>query len=393
MAAAREVDLAIVGAGPYGVSLAASNPGLRTVVFGRPLETWRQMDPAMQLRAATDEMDLHAAGGSGAIRDWQQATGTGLEEPLRVDAFLSYGRWFVDRFVPDLVPEDVVSVTEGAHGRLVVESSGHAVSARSVVVSVGITPFPHAPPALEPLVDGNRVAFATDPSAAAIQAGERVAVIGAGQSAVEAAARAADAGAAATLIARKSITWFADREPSTPRGPLAQRLYELLYPAVGYGPPPLNRLVLEPDVFALLPDRIAKPLTARLLRPGASPWLRRAVDEGVTVREGVSVSTVDLGREVRLGLSDGTPLTVDRLLLGTGYRFRLDRLAFLGERVRAAIRVRDGWPVLDRWFRSTDPRVTFVGYAAEGRFGPISRFVLGVPFTTRRVSESLRRTA
>jgi FAD-dependent urate hydroxylase len=393
MASTREVDLAVVGAGPYGVSLGASTPGLRTVVFGRPLETWEQMDPAMQLRAATDEMDLHAAGGTGTIRDWQQATGSEPEEPLRVHSFLSYGRWFVDRFVPELVPEEVVSVTEGPRGNLVVESAGQEVSARSVVVSVGITPFPYAPPELESLVDGDRVAFATDPSAYAIEPGERIAVIGAGQSAVEAAARAAEGGATATLIARQSVTWFADREPSTPRGPVAQRVYDLLYPAVGYGPPPLNRLVLEPDIFALLPDRVAKPLTARLLRPGASPWLRRAVEEGVTVREGTRVDTVEVGAEIRLGLSDGTSLTVDRLLLGTGYRFRLDRLSFLGDGVRAGIRVRDGWPVLDRSFRSTDPRLSFVGYAAEGRFGPISRFVLGVPFTTRRVSDALQGTA
>jgi hypothetical protein len=45
--------------------------------------------------------------------------------------------------------------------------------------------------------------------------------------------------------------------------------------------------------------------------------------------------------------------------------------------------------VLDRAFRSSVPTLAFVGYGAEGRFGPLSRFVLGCPFTARRIEGSL----
>jgi FAD-dependent urate hydroxylase len=107
------------------------------------------------------------------------------------------------------------------------------------------------------------------------------------------------------------------------------------------------------------------------------------------VREGAAVRSVVTNGAVRLELSDGERLEVDSLLLGTGYRFDLDRLGFFAPDVRRWIEVRDAWPLLDRCFRSTDPRIRFVGYAAEGRFGPVSRFVLGVPFTTRRVTGSL----
>jgi hypothetical protein len=390
MSSTTEVDLAVVGAGPYGVSLTASNPRLRSVVFGRPFETWERMDPSMQLRASSDEMSLSAGPGRGDLPQWHRAAVREPEEPMRVRTFLSYGNWFVNQFVPDLVPEDVVEIRDAGRGRLAVESPGRCVVARSVAISVGITPFAYAPPALSALVDGDRVSFATEPTATGSpEVGERVAVIGGGQSAVEAAVRAAGAGAHTTLLSRRDLTWFADREPFAPRGRLHQRLYDLLYPTVGYGPPPLNRLVLAPDLFAALPSFISKPLAARLLRPGASPWLRRAIDDHVTVREGVSPVTVRVGEEIRISLSDGTLLDVDRVVLGTGYRFRLDRLDFLAKTLRSRLREQDGWPALDRWFRSTDPRIRFVGYAAEGRFGPISRFVLGVPFTTRRVAESL----
>jgi hypothetical protein len=78
------------------------------------------------------------------------------------------------------------------------------------------------------------------------------------------------------------------------------------------------------------------------------------------------------------------------VLLGTGYRFDLGKLGFLDPRLAAGIRTERSWPVLDRSFRTTDPRVVFVGYPAEQRFGPVSRFVLGADFSARRVGRALR---
>jgi len=75
------------------------------------------------------------------------------------------------------------------------------------------------------------------------------------------------------------------------------------------------------------------------------------------------------------------------VVIACGYRFDLDRLAFLSPELRSRIAVHGGWPVLDRYFRSTDPNIVFVGYAAENRFGALSRFVLGADFTATRVRQ------
>jgi hypothetical protein len=185
------------------------------------------------------------------------------------------------------------------------------------------------------------------------------------------------------------VRWFADREPHHPRGPIRRRVYRAAYPAIGYGPPPLNRLVLHPDLFAALPRRVRNRLTARLLRPGGSPWVRSLVEGAVKLSEGAVPTSIERrGERLRVGLTDGSQRDVDHVLLATGYRFDLGRLPYL-DALWPGIRVSDGWPVLDRSFRSTDPRLFFVGYAAEGRFGPISRFVLGCSFTAPRVARAL----
>src|SRR5439155_17240986 len=122
--------------------------------------------------------------------------------------------------------------------------------------------------------------------------GRRVVVVGGGQAGLETAGLAARAGAQVELISRSPIRWFADREPDRPRSPLRQRIYRLAYPAVGYGPPPLNRLVLHPDFYAALPEALKRRLTARLLRPGGSPWIRSLVEGHVDVTESRTVVAV-----------------------------------------------------------------------------------------------------
>ena len=110
-------------------------------------------------------------------------------------------------------------------------------------------------------------------------------VVGGGQGGLESAALAARSGAEVELILRSKLHWFAEREPYTPRGPVRQRLYRLAYPVVGYGPPPLNRLALHPELFAFVPKRLRRRLARRILRAGGSPWLRAQVDGKVEITE------------------------------------------------------------------------------------------------------------
>jgi FAD-dependent urate hydroxylase len=112
----------------------------------------------------------------------------------------------------------------------------------------------------------------------------------------------------------------------------------------------------------------------------------------VAVTEGVAVQRVERrGERTHLTLSDGSTREADAVVVSAGFRFALERMAFLSPAVGAAVAVREGWPVLDRYFRSTDPDLLFVGFAAERRFGPIARFVSGSRFTAFRVSEGFDR--
>jgi lysine/ornithine N-monooxygenase len=387
----ERLDIAVIGAGPYGLSVAAHLVGRNVRTFGAPMETWRtRMPPYMFLRSDWQETSLSAPGNLGSIDRWARVTGEEREEPIPLQKFLRYAEWFRSTFVRDGDPSDVAALERDGRGFRLTTAAGDELAVRQVVVAVGAVPFAYAPPPLAESV-GERVAFATSLQDYEPYRGRHVVVVGGGQGGLESASLAVQAGAKVELIVRSSLRWFADREPHKPRGRLRQRLYRVAYPVVGYGPPPLNRLALHPDVFAALPTGLRCRFAARILRAGGSPWLRDEVERDVDVTEGVGVQGIEQDGAVRLRLSDGTVREADAVILAAGFRFSLGRLTFLSEDIRKRIALDEGRPALDRWFRSSERGLLFVGFAAEHRFGPVARFIPGTGFTANRVRESLER--
>ena len=110
----------------------------------------------------------------------------------------------------------------------------------------------------------------------------------------------------------------------------------------------------------------------------------------IPISEGVEVQGVESRPDgLVLALSDGTSREVDACIVACGFAFSRDGLSVLAPELRARVEIRDGWPVLDRAFRTSVPQLSLVGFPAEGRFGPLSRFVEGAEFAAQRVAQSL----
>jgi cation diffusion facilitator CzcD-associated flavoprotein CzcO len=389
----ERLDVAIVGAGPYGLSVSAHLRELGKVrAFGEPMHTWRSRMPQdMRLRSDWSETSFSAPRGAATFDRWAADTGEPREEPIPLEKFLRYAEWFRERFAGDVEPSDVARVERVRGTFRLTTVTNEEADASMLVLAVGAVPFAVAPAELADEI-GDGVTFATDLQDYRAYASRRVAVVGGGQGGLESALLAARAGADVRLVVRSRLRWFSDREPYNARSPLRQRLYRLAYPAVGYGPPLVNRLVLHPDLFSRLPRALRRRLTARVLRAGGSPWLREAIESTVRIEQGAAVSALERRNgDLRLRLTDGTALDADAVIVASGFRFALERLSFLAPQIREGIATEEGWPLLDRWFRSTDPTVLFVGFASEHRFGPIVRFIPGTRFSAPRIEALLRR--
>jgi hypothetical protein len=371
--------------------MAAHLPQKRVRVFGEPMRTWRRlMPPDMIMRSTWERSNLSDPAQKGRLVDWAAETGRAQLGQLPLRLFLEYSEWFRTRFVPDLDEASIVHVEAGRTGGFHLHTStGDELDARRLVVAVGVTPFPVMPDALRE-VPADRLSFAVERQEFSPLGGQRVLLVGAGQTGLESAALAMDAGAASVeVIARHPVRWHPDRRPLVnwmPR-PLAERAWALAYPIGGFGPPGVNLFALHPAAFKRLPERPKRWVARRMASPGGSPWIRDAVEGRARVTEGVEVvgAKGDSTGGVLVSLSDGTTREVDYVVSACGYRFSMAGLDFLSPEIRNGVRSRRDSPVIDDSFRSvSSPRITFLGFAAEETFGPVVRAVDGTRFTCVR---------
>ena len=376
--------------------MAAHLPHKRVRVYGEPMRTWRKMmPPDMIMRSTWERSNLSDPEQKGRLADWGEATGRGRIEPLPLRLFLQYSEWFRDTFGGEIDEATVAHVEAASRGGFrVTTSEGDETDARRLVIAVGVTPFPVLPDALRD-VPVDRLSFAVERQEFSPLAGQRVLLVGAGQTALESASLAIDAGATSVeIVARGPVRFHPDRKQqvSWMPAPIQKRVWKLAYPIGGFGPPGVNLFALHPEWFARLPESVQAPMARRMSRAGGSPWIRDAVVGRAIITESTEVVGADAAGDgsVIVRLSDGSTREVDQVVAACGYRFTLDGLDFLTPEIRNSIRLRSsGAPLIDGAFRSvSNPRITFVGFPAEKTFGPVVRAVDGARFTCARSARS-----
>ncbi|GAA4191516.1 hypothetical protein GCM10022288_22470 [Gryllotalpicola kribbensis] len=394
-------DIAVIGAGPYGLSVAAqlAQRGADARTFGPPMATWRERMPAdMLLKSDPFASSLTAGVPGWTLGEYSARVGApyGDREPrVPLARFCDYGLAFRDELVPDLDERMVTLLTPTSDGYELVLEDGERQTARRVVVAVGITHFAHTPAVLAGLSD--RVSHSGDHRTFDRFAGARVAVVGAGSSAVEVTAALVDAGAQSALLARRgSIPFWAAPDPDAQRPSWAERLRN---PSTGLGPGWRNKLCEDaPDVFRALPPELRLRIVRNHLGPVSPWWLRETVMAGAEVRTGVTLHGARRGEaSIALELSgpDGEHewREFDHVICATGYQASLDRIPFLDQRLARGLARVGEMPELNRHFESSAPGLFFVGAAAAGSFGPLLRFVVGTEFAAPRVASGLARHA
>ena len=388
----NEVDLAIVGAGPYGLAAAAHarTLGLSTAVIGQPMWFWQRCMPAgMLLRSPNVASDIADPKSRLGLDAYETATGAAVPSPLPIERFIDYGLWVQRQVAPNVDPRPVKTIERCRSGFRVRFAEGEALTAGQVVVAAGIAPFAVRPPQFDRLPPELASHSSHQPDLARF-AGLRVAVVGAGQSALESAALLHEVGCETEVLARGPRVYFLRRHPWVHHlGPLTR----LMYAPAEVGPAGVSRLVALPRWYRRLPRSLQDRFTVRSLRPAGAAWLIPRL-RGVVISSSVAVVAADrMNGAVRLKLNDGTERRVDHVLLATGFRVNIERYAFLTHDLLQAVQRVDGYPCLSRTFESSVPGLYFVGAPASWSFGPFMRFVAGTTFAARALMRGVERRA
>ncbi len=392
----KRVDIAIIGAGPYGLSVAAhlAARGVDFRIFGSPMHTWRHgMPEGMLLRSPGFGSDLSDPKREFTLKRFYRATGRDqneLRSPIPLATFLEYTQWFIDRVGVPVEDVLVEQLTRGGDGFRLRLTTGEFVTATRVVMAIGLTHFAYVPDELRSL-PSDLMSHASAVTRPRDFAGRDVAVIGAGQSALETAALLHEAGAHATVIARcEELRWTGD--PVPPNRSLLARLRN-----------PDGRLCdgwgciafeYGPMVIHQFQEQKRLHIVASNFGPMGAWWLRDRLGDVPKLlgRSVASASAHDGRAELKLQSTDGIEtLSADHVVAATGYRVDLDRLTFIEPEVRRVIRRSGSCPTLSRAFESSVPGLHFVGAASMASFGPVTRFVCGTTFTARKLGRYLDR--
>jgi cation diffusion facilitator CzcD-associated flavoprotein CzcO len=386
------VDVTILGAGPYGLAAGAhlrQIKGLELRIFGQPMDFWKShMPEGMFLRSPWAASNIADPNRSLTIDDYSRSTST-VSRPIPLERFVDYGLWFQKQAVPDLDRRKITRIEKNSNGFQLTVADGEQFHSRRVVIAAGIGSFAQRPREFDNM-PSELVSHVCDGSDVRHYQGKRVAVIGAGQSALESAALIHEAGGDVELIIRApEVHWLGWRARMQKLGPLAK----LLYSHHDIGPAGVSRIVAIPDSMKFFPRSVQDAFRKRALRPAGAKWL---VDRCKPIRMSTSrfvESAVPAGDKLQLRLNDGTTREVDHALLGTGYKVNVTRYPFLAPELAQGVAQVNGFPRLASGFESSVPGLHFMGAPAAWTFGPLMFFVCGTEYAGQRIARRLGATA
>jgi len=301
-------DVLVIGAGPAG--LATSAALARAGVAHRVLE--RGDDVGHTWAHLYDSLVLHTAKGLSALPGLPFPSST-PRFPTRRD-LLDYLRRYADAFhLPIDTRTDVASVRRDSGAWVVRTAAGADLPARAIVVATGIVANPYEPAIPDRDTFRGRVLHSARYQRPDSFTGQRVLVVGAGNSAGEIAAELAHTGAQVTLAVRTGATVVPREVAGIPiqyfgvaLGALPKSAQRLATSAMGYVSTLLHG-------SAVLP---APPQSACPKVPLIGLHLANALRAGTIRLKGGIAGFTDNG----VRFNDMSEAPFDTVILATGYR-------------------------------------------------------------------------
>jgi cation diffusion facilitator CzcD-associated flavoprotein CzcO len=388
----------IIGAGPYGLSIAAHLQylGVRFRIFGRAMERWQtQMPKEMFLKSEGCGSNLSEPTKRHSLAEYctmKQLPYGNWGKPVSREIFTQYALSFQQTLVPNLEQQLVTTVSRRGAGFDLQLDNDEQVYADHVIVATGLQHTAYIPETIARLPN-DVLSHSSEHYDLSGFKGKDVAVIGAGQSALETAALLFENGASPRVMVRgQSFEW----------NPVPLMIDRSLYkrirnPRTGLGEGLKLWAYCKSPLYCFyyLPQQKRLTSVKTFLGPAGAWWLKDRVigkfpilfDHTVTralARGGRAILQADCGGGVR-------ELTADHVIAATGYKYDLRRLSFLSQDLKSELAHEEQAPRLSRNFESSVTGLYFTGLASANSFGSAMRFLLGADYTARRISAHISR--
>ena len=376
-----KTDLLIIGAGPFGLALAAqaAHDGIEHVIVGKAMGFWREnMPKGMFLRSACDwHLDPLNEHTIEAFLRTQGKTPKDVE-PLSLEFYLSYAEWFRQQknIRPLALYIDQLDKPEGSRF-IATTANGDTITAKRVVLAPGFKHFANAPDELISKLPRGRYQHTSTFVDFTNAHDKRFLIIGGRQSAYEWAALLLEAGAREVHVShRHASPAFAVADWSW--------VNELV-----------DNMAADPNWFRRLSQTEKDEVSHRLWAEGRlklEPWLApRLKDDRVHIHPQTQLVTCTetANGDLDVVLSNGETINVDTIVLATGYKVDITRLPILSPHLITRLETRNGFPVLDDHFETSIPGLFITSMPAAQDFGPFFGFTISVRTSAKLISQRL----
>jgi len=371
-----KTDLLIVGAGPFGLALAAQaqHERIEHLVVGKSMEFWRaNMPKGMFLRSACDwHLDPQNVHTLEAYLQTQNKRPADVE-PLSLEFYLTYAEWFQQQ--KNIQPYQVyVQRLDSADHFVATTFDGEVIDAHRVVLAPGFRHFAYIPEDLKRKLSTGRYQHTAEFVDFSAARDKRYLIIGGRQSAFEWAALLLEAGAATVHLShRHASPAFAVADWS-------------------WVNPMVDNIIDDPNWFRDLSQTEKDDVNHRLWAEGRlkiEPWLQARLNgERVKLWPHTELESGDENLEVTL--TNGARFNVDQIVLATGYKVNIARLPYLAAgNLLARLETRNGFPVLDDHFETSVPGLFITSMPATQDFGPFFGFTISVRTSARLICDRL----
>ena len=350
------IPVLIVGAGPYGLSLAnyMSAMGQEFKIIGKPMELWREhtfSEASLRSEMATSEIAHPQSAYS--IQTFRTQNGLDRGKPserIDVKEYRQYIDWVLGEIPYEIQPEYLTNLSQMDDYFKAKLESGETLKAKQVVIATGVAHHLKVPAEFSSAKDVIHSYYTQEIEA--LQ-GKKVLVVGAGQSAAE-----------AMEICQKNeneVHWYARKAPRFYSEPLD--LPKWIF----------NLVVKSAGLFRTLPHSLIQYMFSIF-----------------------SATTMTPDNEAKLtGIDSFSTLpdlsTYDHVISATGYNYTLNHMNFLADDLRDSLEMKAAMPRIDKNFMSSMRDLYFIGPSTEMFFGPPMKFMIGSQYVAPRLSKLLAR--
>jgi formylglycine-generating enzyme required for sulfatase activity/thioredoxin reductase len=383
----NKTDLLIIGAGPYGLAMAAyaKHHNIDYKIVGKSMEFWKSNTPeGMYLRSDCewhfDSVEIHTI--EGFLRTKNQT----LDEVklLSRELFIEYAEWFQEQKSIKVIPEYVtrLNLLDKNQGFEAVLETGNKLLATNVLIAIGFSCFKYIPSSLRERLPVNCFVHTCDFTDFKELRGKRCLIIGGRQSAFEWAALINEQGAQEVHVC------YQHRTPSFTK------------PDFSWVKSDIEKFSKDPSWYRKLDQKAQQLIVKRFWEEGRTKleeWLSSRIEVG-SIRKH-SQTKLEYCEELSSGeikvlLDSDEELTVDKIILATGYSTNVNSIPFLRNgNLFAKIETKDDQPLLDENFQSVSvPGLFLTSMLATQDFGPFFKFIFGSRVSANIVGEYLKKS-